>query len=304
MALVSLVLASCGGGGNVSEVKLSPATDRTCYGDLQPYLELYDCEYTLKKLEEYKSWGGEMLSKMELVAALGSLSSVDLSSLSISFTLLDENEMPINNKCTIKGDGWQSQFSNVVKSGLQNGKEKIVFSVVTEYSGNSPVNREEWAEIVKKAKYVSISASSASFANEKSSSYVDKVDEYRDDDSDEENDDESDTEYSSPSGSTDWDQLLDEYEKFVNSYVSLISKANNGNASALTECMEMMEKVESLSEKLDDAEDDMSTAQMNRFLKIQTKFAGAAAKLSGSLDNLMNDLEDVEDAANDWSTLW
>ncbi len=83
-----------------------------------------------------------------------------------------------------------------------------------------------------------------------------------------------------------------------------MSKANNGNASALTECMEMMEKVESLSERLDDAEDDMSTAQMNRFVKIQTKFAGAAAKLSGSSNNVMDDLEDVEDAANDWSTLW
>lgn len=276
MALMSLVLASCGGGGNVSEVKLSPASDKTCYGDLQPYLELYDCEYTLKKLEEYESWGGDKLSKMELVAALGSLSSVDLSSLSISFTLLDENEMPINNKCTIKGDGWQSQFSDVVKSGLQNGKEKIVFSVVTEYSGNSPVNREEWAEIVKKAKYVSISASSASFANEKSSSYVDKVDEYGDDDSDEENEDMENDGVIVSSSSTDWDDVLDEYEQFVDKYISLLKKASSGDLNAMTEYVSYMEKAESLSDKLSNAEDEMTIAQMSRYMEILNKMAEAA----------------------------
>lgn len=270
MALVSLVLASCGGGGNVSEVKLSPASDRTCYGDLQPYLELYDCEYTLKKLEEYKSWGGEMFSKMELVGAFGSLSSVDLSSLSISFTLLDENEMPINDKCTITGDWWQKHFSDAVISGLQNGKEKIVFSVVTEYSGNSPVNREEWAEIVKKAKYVSISASSASFANKNSLSYVDKVDEYVDDDSDVEN------VGVVVSSSTDWDDVLDEYQEYVDKYISLMKKASNGDLSAMTEYVTFMEKAEKLSDKLDKAESEMTSAQLKRYVEITQKMTNAA----------------------------
>ena len=277
MALMSLVLASCGGGGNVSEVKLSPASDKTCYGDLQPYLELYDCEYTLKKLEEYESWGGDKLSKMELVAALGSLSSVDLSSLSISFTLLDENEMPINDKCTITGDGWQKHFSDAVISGLQNGKEKIVFSVVTEYSGNSPVNREEWAEIVKKAKYVSISASSASIVNGSSSSSIDQEYGYEDeeDEKEEEDEDENDEVIVSTS-STNWDEVLDDYEEYVDKYISLMKKASNGDLSAMTEYVTFMEKAEKLSDKLDKAESEMTSAQLKRYVEITQKMTNAA----------------------------
>ena len=272
MALVSLMLTSCGSGNKVTEVKLSPAPDKTCYGDLKPYLELYDCEYTLKKLDEYKSMGGDKLSDMELTVALSSLCSVDLSWLSISFTLLDENEMPINGKCTITGDGWQDGFSNAVKSGLKNGKEKIVFSVVSKYSGNSPVNREEWAEIVEKAKYVSISASSASFANGSSSSSIDQGYEYEDEEEEEDEDDEVIVSTSS----TNWDEVLDDFEEYVDKYISLVKKASSGDLSAMTEYVRFLEKAEDLADQLDDAEDEMTSAQLKRYMKIAQKMTNAA----------------------------
>lgn len=272
MALVSLMLTSCGSGNKVTEVKLSPAPDKTCYGDLKPYLELYDCEYTLKKLDEYKSMGGDKLSDMELTVALSSLCSVDLSWLSISFTLLDENEMPINGKCTITGDGWQDGFSNAVKSGLKNGKEKIVFSVVSKYSGNSPVNREEWAEIVEKAKYVSISASSASFANGSSSSSIDQGYEYEDEEEEEDEDDEVIVSTSS----TNWDEVLDDFEEYVDKYISLVKKASSGDLSAMTEYVRFLEKAEDLADQLDDAEDEMTSAQLKRYMKIAQKMTDAA----------------------------
>lgn len=275
MALVSLMLTSCGSGNKVTEVKLSPAPDKTCYGDLKPYLELYDCEYTLKKLDEYKSMGGDKLSDMELTVALSSLCSVDLSWLSISFTLLDENEMPINGKCTITGDGWQDGFSNAVKSGLKNGKEKIVFSVVSKYSGNSPVNREEWAEFVEKAKYVSISASSASFANGSSSSSIDQGYEYEDEEEEEDEDDEDDEVIVSTS-STNWDEVLDDFEEYVDKYISLVKKASSGDLSAMTEYVRFLEKAEDLADQLDDAEDEMTSAQLKRYMKIAQKMTDAA----------------------------
>lgn len=278
MALVSLMLTSCGSGNKVTEVKLSPAPDKTCYGDLKPYLELYDCEYTLKKLDEYKSMGGDKLSDMELTVALSSLCSVDLSWLSISFTLLDENEMPINGKCTITGDGWQDGFSNAVKSGLKNGKEKIVFSVVSKYSGNSPVNREEWAEIVEKAKYVSISASSASFANGSSSSSIDQGYEYEDeeDEEEEEDEDDEDDEVIVSTSSTNWDEVLDDFEEYVDKYISLVKKASSGDLSAMTEYVRFLEKAEDLADQLDDAEDEMTSAQLKRYMKIAQKMTDAA----------------------------
>lgn len=80
----------------------------------------------------------------------------------------------------------------------------------------------------------------------------------------------------SKSKSTNWDKVLDEYESFVDSYVKLLKKAQNGDVSALTESAEILQKANSLSEKLSDANDDMSAAQAARFVKIQGKIASAA----------------------------
>ncbi len=101
----------------------------------------------------------------------------------------------------------------------------------------------------------------------------------------------------SDSGSTDWDEVLDEYEKFVNSYVSFVNKASNGNVTALAEYAEMLEKAEEFSSKLDSAKGDMSTAQMNRLLKLENKMASVATKAAG-LMNKMDDL-DLDDLLND-----
>lgn len=108
----------------------------------------------------------------------------------------------------------------------------------------------------------------------------------------------------SDSGSTDWDKALDEYEIFVNSYVSFVNKASNGNVTALAEYAEMLEKAEKFSSKLDSAKGDMSTAQMNRLLKLENKMASAAAKAAGLMNNMedmMDDFDnlDIDDLFND-----
>lgn len=104
----------------------------------------------------------------------------------------------------------------------------------------------------------------------------------------------------SDSGSADWDKVLDEYEKFVNSYISWVNKANKGSVSALAESAEMMEKAEKFSSKLESAKGDMSTAQMNRLLKLENKMAGVAIKAAGNMENMMDNIEDldVEDLMN------
>ncbi|MCM1031133.1 MAG: hypothetical protein NC410_06830 [Oscillibacter sp.] len=81
---------------------------------------------------------------------------------------------------------------------------------------------------------------------------------------------------SKSTSSNNWDKILTEYESFVNSYVKLIKKAQNGDVSALTESAEILEKANSLSEKLSNAEDDMSASQAAKFVKLQNKIATAA----------------------------
>jgi hypothetical protein len=79
------------------------------------------------------------------------------------------------------------------------------------------------------------------------------------------------------SSGTNWDSLLDQYEKFVDDYIAAMEKAAAGDFSAMTTAASLMEQAESLSTRLADASDEISAAQSARLLRIQTKLANAAA---------------------------
>ena len=79
--------------------------------------------------------------------------------------------------------------------------------------------------------------------------------------------------------SNDWDSVLNDYEAFVDKYIALLKKANAGDMSALTEYVSYMEKAQSLAEKLDDADDDITPAQLSRYMKISQKLASATADM-------------------------
>ena len=72
-----------------------------------------------------------------------------------------------------------------------------------------------------------------------------------------------------------WDTLLDEYENYVDKYVSFYKKAMNGDMSAMTEYVSLLEKAEKLSSQLETSQNDMSSAQMKRYLKITEKMSNA-----------------------------
>ncbi|MCC8089658.1 MAG: hypothetical protein LIO79_10460 [Rikenellaceae bacterium] len=80
------------------------------------------------------------------------------------------------------------------------------------------------------------------------------------------------------SGSSEWDKVLDDYEKYIDQYIRLYKKAVNGDVSAMSEYVSMLEKAESLGDKLDKAKGNMTTAQLNRYTQI-------SAKLLNSLKN-------------------
>jgi hypothetical protein len=80
-------------------------------------------------------------------------------------------------------------------------------------------------------------------------------------------------------GGTNWDSLLDQYEKFVDDYVAAMQKAAAGDFSAMTTAMSLMEQANSLSEKLTSASTEISAAQSVRLLRIQTKLTEAASSL-------------------------
>lgn len=112
--------------------------------------------------------------------------------------------------------------------------------------------------------------------DEKSGSISLSSDDSSSDDTDYKEEAESST-YSSDS--EDWDALLDSYEQYVDKYISLMKKAANGDMSALTEYPALLEKAQEVSERMEDAKDEMSSSQMARYMKITNKMANAAQNM-------------------------
>ena len=75
----------------------------------------------------------------------------------------------------------------------------------------------------------------------------------------------------SVSDSKDWDAVLDSYEEYVNSYVRLMKKAQDGDMEALSEYADMLEKAERISSQLEDAGGELSSSQMARYQRILRK---------------------------------
>lgn len=67
---------------------------------------------------------------------------------------------------------------------------------------------------------------------------------------------------SNKSSSSEWDQVLDSYEKYIDQYAKLYKKAQSGDMSAMTEYASMLEKANDISSKLNGAKSDMSAAQI------------------------------------------
>ena len=83
----------------------------------------------------------------------------------------------------------------------------------------------------------------------------------------------------SSSESSDWDELLDSYEQYVDDYISLLKKAKSGDVSALSEYASVFDDANELSDKLQNAKSEMSASQLSRYNKITMKMAKAAQEL-------------------------
>lgn len=79
--------------------------------------------------------------------------------------------------------------------------------------------------------------------------------------------------------SEDWDEVLTSYEEYVDKYISFAKKAAKGDVTALAKYPALLQKAEKLSDKLENAEDEMTSAQMARYSKITMKLAKAAEEL-------------------------
>ena len=69
----------------------------------------------------------------------------------------------------------------------------------------------------------------------------------------------------------DWDKILNEYEKYVDQYIKTYKKAMSGDMTAMSEYVKLAEKAQKLAAKLENAEDELTTAQLKRLARKERK---------------------------------
>ena len=94
-------------------------------------------------------------------------------------------------------------------------------------------------------------------------------------------DDNSDYDNKSNASMSDdnFNQMMDDYEDYIDEYIKFYKKAMNGDLTALSNYPKMLEKAEAMDKSMSAAQGDMTAKQVARFLKIQLKLTNAA--LSG-----------------------
>lgn len=88
----------------------------------------------------------------------------------------------------------------------------------------------------------------------------------------------SSDEQESHNSSSEWDEILDEFEKYVDKYISCVKKSSDGDLSALSDAVELLESVDKLSDKLENASSELTLSQTARYTKIVTKLTTEAAE--------------------------
>lgn len=259
-----MFLASCGGGG-LQEVEVSPLTTKI-KGDVGDYLQISD-----EKCKVVKSQ--EMGQDWVITFKLKNIKTGDLNDenydLDFKLVLTDKSGKPI----TGLKEFWMSDGLWRTASEL-----KKLRALITESPGS-----EEWFTLSMDVDYGSDYEEylPEGITNFTIRTEVKEVEIFETTSSDNSSSNDSYSNSSSKSVSNeDWDAVLKSYESYIDQYIKLMKKAQNGDMDALTEYASMMEKATDLSEKMSNAGNDLSTSQMAKFVKLQTKLANAAADMS------------------------
>ena len=82
---------------------------------------------------------------------------------------------------------------------------------------------------------------------------------------------------------TNWRSVIDEYEKYVDDAISAMNRARTGDLTAAATAVSLQQRAQPLAERLEQAvrQNQLSTAEYNRFIAISARAANAAASAAG-----------------------
>lgn len=278
MCLVSLLSFTSCNNAKDGKVELD-VTNAEVEGDNNDIVSIEDGNYTLVGTVK-----GDMGQELYIQVKVRLKNPVKKSAEEISFVtgnvnleIIDENDM-LMIKLPLKEN---EEFKKFITEGKEDDTKEFKFSYVMN-------DKDQYAQIMKEAKSVKLVDLSLynyentdMIADEGSASYDEDIDNSSDIDNSDDNDETSDDDSSFDETSEDnnLDELLDKYEEYYDTYISLMKKAKNGDMSAVVEYGKYLKKSQELSKKIEQAKGDLTTSQLARFQKIQMKLMKAMKEL-------------------------
>lgn len=278
MCLVSLLSFTSCNNAKDGKVKLD-VTNAEVEGDNNDIVSIEDGNYTLVGTVK-----GDMGQELYIQVKVRLKNPVKKSAEEISFVtgnvnleIIDKNDMSMI-KLPLKEN---EEFKKFITEGKEDDTKEFKFSYVMN-------DKDQYAQIMKEAKSVKLVDLSLynyentdMIADEGSASYDEDIDNSSDIDNRDDNDETSDDDSSFDETSEDnnLDELLDKYEEYYDTYISLMKKAKNGDMSAVVEYGKYLKKSQELSKKIEQAKGDLTTSQLARFQKIQMKLMKAMKEL-------------------------
>lgn len=273
-ALALFTITSCGGGAKDGKKELD-VTNAQVEGDNNDVISIEDGKYTL-----VGSLKGEMGQELYIKLKIRleepirtSADKINFENGSVSVEIIDKNDVALLNYPLPIQDGMG--FKKFITEGKEGDVKEFKFLFLMN-------NKEQYAKIMDEAVSVRLVGMSI-----QGNDNLDAKDETKVVSSDEENDDnteigeeDNDNDLSeTTSGDENFDEWLNEYEEYCNSYIALMKKASNGDMSAIAEYTKMLQKAQKMSKKMEDAKGDLTPAQLAKFQRIQAKLMKAAQNL-------------------------
>ncbi len=239
VVLITTICISCG--SKITEVTVkNKSTDINGY--LNGYLEVVDGSYKISMVE----------NNLILNVKLKVVKQLEESELyEISAELLDESDMPLSGLGTFLASYMNfSDDIDKINDALKEGTGEITVKLIYSVGEDNSKESEALKIASEKAKSFSINS---------------KI--------------KDDVTISENNGDKNWEKILTDYESYTNQCIKLLKKANSGDVSAMTEYLEVLQKAQDIQESFLEAEDDITTAQMERFMKIQQKLIDATSDM-------------------------
>ncbi len=263
MVAIVAILTSCSGDTNEVTLKVEPQL-----GDLGNYIDILDKEVVVT-LSDATNDDGTQVKKIATSISMSVKKAVASDyGFALSVKVLDKNHVEIADLEEISIDNQTDYDYSDLHYYLMPGNVRSQLDNETTAGDWTENMQKKWEQVCKEGVYLQLkpqdSAKFGPYSKNNTESEQNSMDSVSA---------ESEEETSSASSGENWDSVLDSYESYVNKYLSLMKKAQAGDASAMAEYPSMMQEAQELSEKLSNAQGELTSAQQARYLRIVKKMS-------------------------------